>query len=166
MNYPWMNVAKSLIGTKEIKGPKDSPIIMGWAKEMKQWFPDDETAWCGLFVGYCMFKALPQEPRPKNILGARQWEKFGVKLVKPVYGSVVTFWRGSPQSGFGHVGFYVGEDDESYHILGGNQGDSVSEARMPKHRFTAARWPGLFDYPNMKGTILKNLEGGLSTNEA
>lgn len=165
-DLPWMNMAKSLIGVKEINGPRNSPVIMGWAEEMRQWFPNDETAWCGLYTGYCFFKALPDETRPKNILGARQWERFGVALVRPVYGSVVTFWRGSPQSGYGHVGFYIGEDDEAYHVLGGNTEDMVKDARIGKHRFTAARWPSSYDYPDMKSVIFRNKSGALSTNEA
>ncbi|MEG8056929.1 hypothetical protein QP150_09490 [Sphingomonas sp. 22L2VL55-3] len=44
-------------------------------------------------------------------------------------------------SGGGHVGFYVGEDATAYHVLGGNQGDTVSVARIAKDRCIARRWP-------------------------
>jgi hypothetical protein len=43
--------------------------------------------------------------------------------------------------GGGHVGFYVGEDAAAYHVLGGNQGDSVTIARIEKQRCIARRWP-------------------------
>ncbi|MFX8605073.1 hypothetical protein ABTM12_19650, partial [Acinetobacter baumannii] len=53
----------------------------------------------------------------------------------------MVFWRVSPTSGKGHVGFYLGEDDDAYYILGGNQSDSVSITWVTKARFVAARWP-------------------------
>jgi hypothetical protein len=43
--------------------------------------------------------------------------------------------------GGGHVGFYVGEDATAYHVLGGNQGDAVTIARIAKARCVARRWP-------------------------
>lgn len=45
------------------------------------------------------------------------------------------------RAGGGHVGFYVGEDLTSYHVLGGNQGDRVSIMRLEKSRCVARRWP-------------------------
>jgi hypothetical protein len=52
-------------------------------------------------------------------------------------GAVLVFER----EGGGHVGFYVGEDGTSYHVIGGNQGDAVSVARIAKTRLVASRWP-------------------------
>jgi hypothetical protein len=55
--------------------------------------------------------------------------------------------RASPASlvfkreGGGHVGFYLGEDASSYQVLGGNQDDAVSVARLPKTRLIASRCP-------------------------
>jgi hypothetical protein len=43
--------------------------------------------------------------------------------------------------GGGHLGFYVGEDERAYHVLGGNQGDCVSITRIAKDRCIAIRWP-------------------------
>jgi len=52
-------------------------------------------------------------------------------------GAVLVFER----PGGGHVGFYVGEDATAYHVLGGNQGDAVTIARIAKDRCIARRWP-------------------------
>ena len=66
-----------------------------------------------------------------------------VKLTGPALGAVVVFWRISPNSGKGHVGFYVGEDGEAYYVLGGNQGDAVSVVRISRDRLLkgGVRWP-------------------------
>ena len=45
------------------------------------------------------------------------------------------------RDGGGHVGFYVGEDGTHYHVLGGNQDDAVSIAKIAKSRLVASRWP-------------------------
>lgn len=52
-------------------------------------------------------------------------------------GAVLVFGR----PGGGHVGFYLGEDAADYVVLGGNQGDAVSIARLAKARCIARRWP-------------------------
>jgi hypothetical protein len=77
---------------------------------------------------------------PANPLGARNWGKFGIDCT-PQPGAIITFWRGSPDGWQGHVGFYVGEDDANFHILGGNQGNAVNVSRYPKARFLKSRWP-------------------------
>ena len=100
----------------------------------------DDIPWCGLFVGHCISSTLDQEAVPTGLLGARSWERFGIKT-DPTPGAVMVFWRKSQQSGLGHVGFYAGEDDTAYRILGGNQSDSVSLAWVKKDRLVAARWP-------------------------
>lgn len=56
-------------------------------------------------------------------------------------GAVMVFWRGSPSGTKGHVGFYWAEDDSAFHILGGNQSNSVSVTRIAKNRLISARWP-------------------------
>ena len=53
----------------------------------------------------------------------------------------MVFWRISEHSGKGHVGFYTGEDDDAYRILGGNQSNSVCYQWVSKTRFKAALWP-------------------------
>jgi uncharacterized protein (TIGR02594 family) len=98
--------------------------------------------WCGDFVETCMAVTMPDEVLPDNPYGAMNWVKFG-KACKPKRGAVLSFWRGSPDSWQGHVGFYVGEDATHYHVLGGNQGDAVTVSKIAKNRLRAsgARWP-------------------------
>ena len=47
------------------------------------------------------------------------------------------------QSWSGHVALYWAEDEDHYHILGGNQSDAVSITKIAKSRFLGARWPAL-----------------------
>ena len=137
---PWMIEATRLISTREIKGPEHNPIIMDWAKDLNVGYASDEVAWCGLFVGHCIGSQLPDEGLPANLLGARKWKNFGRK-VTPQFGSVLVFWRSSPTSWKGHVGFYWAEDNSHYHVLGGNQSNAVNVKRIAKSRLLSAQWP-------------------------
>lgn len=145
---PWLQEAFKLIGSREQPGAGSNEAIIGWARQLNILsYNDDDIPWCGLFVAHCIGSQLPREPLPNNPLGARQWEKFGHAETTPCLGAVMVFWRESKQSGKGHVGFYWAEDDSAYHILGGNQSDSVSIARLSKERFLVARWPDTVDNP-------------------
>ena len=160
---PWMAEAKRLIGTIEGAGSANNPTIMDWADDLDIWYPDDNTAWCGLFVAQCIASQLPEEPLPDSPLGARNWLKFG-RESKPVRGSVLVFWRGSKKGWKGHVGFYSSEDNSTYHVLGGNQSNSVSIARISKDRLLGARWP--LTASNTGDRQMADLSGKISTNEA
>ncbi|HET7688809.1 MAG TPA: TIGR02594 family protein [Nocardioidaceae bacterium] len=73
---------------------------------------------------------------------ARSWEDWGVRLVEPVVGCVAVFWRNSPTSGEGHVGFYMGETESTIKTLGGNQADAVNIASQHRTQLLSYRMPG------------------------
>jgi uncharacterized SAM-binding protein YcdF (DUF218 family) len=102
---------------------------------------------------------------PNNPLGARQWERFG-KGTTPQLGAVMVFWRESQSSGKGHVGFYWAQDSQAYHILGGNQSNTVSVTRIARDRLLQARWPA--SVPGPTGIVRQADANGkiLSENEA
>ena len=91
----------------------------------------------------CLRMALPDEPLlgalGANPYWARNWLLFG-RDTKPVPGAVLVFERGSG----GHVGFAVGQDDTHFFVLGGNQSDAVTVARLAKQRLLDACWPATF----------------------
>ena len=164
---PWLNVAKSEYGVKEIPGARSNPKIIQWAKDVGGWIPgfykNDDIPWCGLFVAHCMIDA-GIKPGIDNVLSALAWNKFGQKI-HPCYGSVMVFKR----TGGGHVGLYVSEDKTTYHILGGNQSNMVNVTKVLKSRFVGARWPT--EYSKMmplagQGVIRKSFDGKISVNEA
>jgi len=137
---PWLTEAQNLLGTKENLGPLNNPLILDWAKNLDIHYKGDDVPWCGLFVAHCIGSSLLSESLPTNPLGARRWRSFGVKT-EPKVGAIMVFWRGSKSGGDGHVGFYTGEDDTSYRVLGGNQSDQVCFAWIDKDRLIDARWP-------------------------
>ncbi|QCL81170.1 TIGR02594 family protein [Agrobacterium tumefaciens] len=138
----WMREARRYIGLKEIPGPKSNTTIMSWAKKLggwiASWYQDDDTPWCGLFIANVIATTLPKEPLPSNPLGALNWKTFGVSG-RIARGAILVFER----KGGGHVGIYVGEDRTHYHVLGGNQDNAVSIARVEKSRLVSGgiRWP-------------------------
>lgn len=160
---PWLTEARRLIGTREIAGKANNPVIMDWADDLDTWYPGDNIAWCGLFVAQCISSQLPDEPLPDNYLGARNWMKFG-RQTKPTLGAILVFWRGSKSGWKGHVGFYASEDGTTYHVLGGNQSNSVSIARISKSRLLGARWP--LTVSSSSDRVIADLSGKISTNEA
>ena len=167
-----MREGLALLDTAEVSGPASNPAILQWAAELggdiARAYRADSTAWCGLFVAHCIAVALPDEPLPINPLGARNWLKFGLP-VEPTPGAVLVFWRGTEVGWSGHVGFFAGQDDQAYHVLGGNQSDRVSTARVAKTRFLGARWPRTAPRPQETGPRQRASPAAaipLSTNEA
>jgi hypothetical protein len=60
---------------------------------------------------------------------------------QPIVGCIVTFWRISPDSDQGHVGFFLGQDANNVHLLSGNDDDQVEMADHPRSRVTGYWWP-------------------------
>lgn len=160
----WFEEAKRLLGVREGQGALDNPQILDWAEDLDIQFPHDDIPWCGLFVAHCVGATLPDEPLPANPLGARNWAKFGTES-PAAPGAILVFWRVSQNSGKGHVGFYHSEDRTAYNVLGGNQGDRVSIARVAKSRLVAIRRPATSGDLG-GGAVTGSVGGGLSTNEA
>lgn len=162
----WMREARRFMGLKEIVGPKSNPVIIGWAKAFGGWiasfYTNDDTPWCGLFIGHLMSQTLPREMLPANPLGALEWNKFGKRIEIPALGCIMTFTR----NGGGHVGFYVGEDATHFHILGGNQLNSVSITQIEKGRLSQMRWPKTGEAYNSGRIFLSPRGVSYSTNEA
>lgn len=101
-----------------------------------------KVPWCGDFVETCIALTLPEEALPTNPYAAINWLGFG-REVTPRKGAILIFWRGSPDGWQGHIGFYAGEDATHYHVLGGNQADSITISRIAKNRLRkgGSRWP-------------------------
>jgi uncharacterized protein (TIGR02594 family) len=118
-------------------------------------------AWCGTFVAHCLKEA--DLPFPDAWYRARAYENYGSLLRRERLspGAILIFLR----QGGGHVGFYVGEDDTHYHVLGGNQSNGVNVMRLAKHRLFASRWPT--GYPVVGGPVmLASSSAKISGNEA
>ena len=166
----WLKLARSFIGTREIVGPKHSPIIMGWIKELGAkvlgvTVNDDETPWCGTFMALLMKRSGLTSPA--IAVRAASWGRAGAwgrELLGPRLGCIMVFTR----AGGGHVGLYLGEDATHFHILGGNQTNSVSITRIAKERLAAGgmRWPKGPILPPVQVIRLKASGAPVTVNEA
>lgn len=156
----WFDIAKSYIGVKEIPGRQHNSTIRSWLERLGAWWRDDETPWCGVFVAHCLREA--GLPVAKNWMRALAWIEYGSNLrtthVAP--GAILIFNR----KGGGHVGFYVGENQTHYFVLGGNQGNSVNIAKIAKERCAAIRWPK--GVPVVGGPVRLSMNAEITTNEA
>ena len=138
---PWITEAKTALGRNEAR---DRSWLMGWLKHDGRSLGDpSKNPWCGDFVETCIRMGLPDEPLlgalGTNPYWARNWLLFG-QGTTPVTGAVLIFERDSG----GHVGFAIGQDDTHFYVLGGNQSDAVTIARIAKSRLLGARWPATF----------------------
>lgn len=140
----WLMAARALLGTREAAGSANNPTILGWAKRLGVKvlgiiYNADSVPWCGLFVAHCLREAGVDLAEMKVGVRAKAWATWGVPVASDrlAPGAILVFDR----AGGGHVAFYVGEDLGFYHVLGGNQGDTVSIMRLAKSRCIARRWP-------------------------
>lgn len=162
----WLATARKYVGQKEIKGPHHNPHVLQWWKDIgAPWFKDDETPWCGAYVGGSLVETGIAPP--KGAASARSFLDMPVKLDKPAYGCIVIFWRGSRHGASGHVGFVVGIDRHgNLMVLGGNQSDKVSIVPFDTARVLGYRWPGIWPYDERFVLPLLDSNGKVSTNEA
>jgi uncharacterized protein (TIGR02594 family) len=138
---PWLAVARKYIGQKEIPGPRHNSFILKLWRRIKRPYIEDETPWCAAFVGYCI-EACGLHLTSTRSEAARSYQDWGVRIDRPIPGCVVVFWRGNPRGFSGHVGFVTGVTREGHLIvLGGNQGDEVSEKAFTRDRVLSYRWP-------------------------
>ncbi|MEP1035632.1 TIGR02594 family protein [Ekhidna sp.] len=121
-----LKLAFGQLGVKEISGAEHNETILKYAEESGfGWVDDDETPWCSIFVCWVVMKCNLKRSKKAN---ARSWMHIGTPTSNPEPGDVVVFWRESPESWKGHVGFFMGysKDGSRVYCLGGNQGNQVS----------------------------------------
>lgn len=155
----WIAEAKKHLGLQEIPGKQHNPTILKWLKELKAWWADDETAWCGTFVAHCL--KVAGIAYPTHWYRALDYVNYGTKLAKPAYGCVAIKTR----KGGGHVCFVVGRDMSSGKLvcLGGNQSNKVCYALYSESEFQEFRWYGLTPQPASKRYSLPQLKGVTAT---
>lgn len=159
---PWITEAKSALGRHEAR---DHSWLMDWLKRDGRSLGDpSKNPWCGDFVETCIRMALPDEPLlgalGTNPYWARNWLLFG-REVQPIIGAVLIFERGPG----GHVGLAIGQDDTHFFVLGGNQSDAITIARIAKSRLLGARWPATYPPRLQRLPTMKPGEFLATTNE-
>ena len=157
----WLPRARGYLGTREVPGKGTAPTIARWLRELRAWWGDDETAWCGVFVAAVM-REEGFKP-PKHWYRAKAWLEFGVGIQQPSLGCIAVFER----KGGGHVGFVVGVDEKGrLMILGGNQGNAVTVAPFDRARAIGYRWPSTVQVPAPSLPLVASNGASSSINEA
>lgn len=136
MNVTCFDLAQRFVGTKEVAGIKDNPLIVAMLKLDASWPGGDAVPWCSAFANFVAW--LLRLPRSKNLM-ARSWLGVGlpVQLSEAKPGFDVVILRQTLQDPDasnrhfrGHVGFFAGLSGEKVLVLGGNQGDAVNVAQF------------------------------------
>lgn len=132
----WLDIARQMIGMKEVPGPESNPeIVKMWADIKRSGIKDDATPWCAAFVGAVLERCGIRSSRFES---AKSYCEWGTPLKTPCLGCIAVFTR----DGGGHVGFVVGKDEVGrLLVLGGNQSDSVCVKSFPQSRVSGYRWP-------------------------
>jgi len=140
------DIASRFIGLKELPGKSHNPAILAMLKLDQEWPEGDEVAWCSALMNWVCW--LLRLPRSKD-LRARSWLGVGqaihINEARPGWDLVILKRGEGPQPGPeeidapGHVGFFSGLDDDKVHLLGGNQGDTVSVAGFARTRILGVR---------------------------
>ena len=140
---PWLVVALQEAGNREVPGTGTNPRIARYLQTTHLPAPlnaSDETPWCSAFVNWCMGQVGIQGTQSA---AARSWEHWGMPADdNPQLGDLAVFWRGSRESGKGHVAFRLRQDGAVVWVWGGNQSNGVCAAPYPMRELIGFRRPG------------------------
>ena len=141
---PWLEVAHREIGVKERPGPDSHPRIyeyMATVDNLTQADMVDDTPWCSCFVNWCVEQS---GHNGTNHALAQSWKKWRsgkpADSVRPgsetpaLIGDIAVGQTKSPDSGKGHVGFFIAYDaaEDKLLLLGGNQSNAVRYSWYPR----------------------------------
>jgi uncharacterized protein (TIGR02594 family) len=103
--------------------------------------PDTKNIpWCRYFVNWCLLEAGWSVTKDGMARGLLNWGDPVHGEIK--VGDIVILWRGAKNDGVtGHVGFFVKSEGQYVYLVGGNQGDKVSEAKFLKSKILDIRRP-------------------------
>lgn len=124
----WLQLAAQEIGVREV-GNNHGADIRRYINMAHCGVEGDP--WCAIFANAMIEgSSLPGTRSASSQSFAHQPNLFR-KMTEPALGAIVVYWRGSKQSGLGHVGFYCGERASYIYTLGGNEGDMVQIEPFP-----------------------------------
>jgi uncharacterized protein (TIGR02594 family) len=114
--------------------------------------------WCAIWTNAKLEQAGIHGTRSASSQSFRHDDKF-VRLGGPALGAIAVYWRGSPNSGIGHVGFYMGETATQVLTLGGNESDAVRKQFEPKARLYGYWWPKSVPMPHIGAIMVSSKDG-------
>lgn len=129
-NPAWLTAALKEVGQREQPGNR-GPVVQRYVT-MSHCGTVGEP-WCAIFANAMLESTGTHGTRSPASQSFTRDPNF-VKLSGPALGCLVVYWRGSPHSGLGHVGFYYGEDGHSFiNTVGGNESDMVKVELLNPH---------------------------------
>lgn len=146
---PWLIIAMSHEGQKEIKGPQTAPFIARMLQRLKAAWKDDETAWCGTFIAGTLDETNEKYQRTGTMLlrWPSAWYR-ALAYADPMYGTHLKPAQYRPgaicaktRHGGGHVFYYLAESNTHIFGIGGNTSDCVKTGWYPKSEIQAVVWP-------------------------
>lgn len=114
--------------------------------------------WCAIWTNAKLEQSGIIGTRSPSSQSFRRSNLF-VKLPGPAYGAIAVYWRGSKESGLGHVGFYLGETENQVLTLGGNESDAVRKQFEPKSKLFGYWWPKGIELPVQKKLLVADSAG-------
>ncbi|HEX8418963.1 MAG TPA: TIGR02594 family protein [Sphingomonas sp.] len=143
MTVKWQLLAEGQVGTREIRGSANNPVILGYRKDARcSWMKGSEEAvpWCAIFVNAMLERAGVKgtaSPAAKSFTTSTLFKR----LAGPAAGAICVIERNPPHPSLGHVGFAVAADAFHVWLVGGNQADAVNVSRFPLSRVVGFYWP-------------------------
>lgn len=134
-----LSIAKSYLNYYERDNDEAAALSQFFKANIGVSIDPARTAWCAAFAN-AVLAAGGLEHTSK--LNARSFLDAGKEITKDELrpGDIVVFWRVSPRSWQGHVGFFVGwAPDGRMRILGGNQHNKVLINRYNDERVIGYR---------------------------
>jgi uncharacterized protein (TIGR02594 family) len=168
----WFDIAMCEICEQEGSGKAtNNPRIVEYLQQFNHLnkanlSANDETAWCGAFVAWCLTQAGATSNDFVNgryLAGAKMWLHVGKKLAEPVPGCVTVAYNANAAasttaSGW-HVGLYLSGGKSGVMLLGGNQGNKVCVASFLRTKgwsVDSHRWPSGLTLPAPKAKKAKH----------
>lgn len=124
----WFDWATREIGQHELPENR-GPVVRKYIATGK--CGEEGDPWCAIFVNAALEANGIMGTRSPSSQSFRTNLHF-IKLSGPALGAIVVFWRISPNSGLGHVGFYCSETAGYIETLGGNEQDAVRKELLAK----------------------------------
>ena len=124
----WLTSARAEIGQHELPENR-GPVVQRYIDLAH--CGEQGDPWCAIFANAMLEKNGITGTRSPSSQSFRHSPNF-IKLDGPALGAIVVYWRISPSSGLGHVGFYCGETPGYVNTLGGNESDMVRLEMLAK----------------------------------
>lgn len=160
MNPSWFDWAMKEVGQHELPENR-GPVVRKYIALAK--CGEEGDPWCAIFANAALEANGIRGTRSPSSQSFRHDPNF-IKLDGPALGAIAVFWRISPGSGLGHVGFYVSETAGYVNTLGGNEQDAVRIELLAKNGghfgLVGYYWPETVALPEIGAIVY---QGGSDT---